>query len=356
MGFIQMAVRRLSLFLVSIASLFLTLAVFELGLRVSYRLIKAPDHTLVHQASSIPGLVYEMAPNRELRLTDGTLIKTNQYGMRDSEPSLQRTESPCRIAALGDSYTFGLKVLAEQAYPKVLERRLRQSAAGKDCPFEVLNFGTSGYSSWDEALMLRYRVVDFDPHVVILGYVLNDPEVDPIQPLHAYFLRRPWWQPYYLRRLVGKAEAIWDERHFGGGDYYVYLHAQGHRKWQSVVDAFSNIRDVTSPRGIKVLVVIFPEVTESFKGKPWSDYPYTAIHQQVSDLAVRNGFRVVDLLEAFSAYPSRDLTFSGADDHPNVAGHEVAARAIEKELLAEPSYFFDLKPHSPSNGLRIASR
>ena len=141
----------------------------------------------------------------------------------------------------------------------------------------------------------------------------------------------------------------------GGGDYYFYLHAQDQRKWQSVVDAFRDIRDVTSPRSIKVLVVIFPEVTESFKGKPWSDYPYTKIHQQVSDLAVRNGFRVVDLLEAFSQYPSRDLTFAGTDDHPNVLGHEVAARAIEKELLADSSYFFDLKPESLANRPRTTS-
>ena len=354
MSFTQAAGRRLSLFLVSVASLILTLVVLELGLRVSHRLIKAP-HTLVHQASSIPGLDYEMAPNRELRLADGTLIKTNRYGMRDSEPSEQRTQSRCRIAALGDSYTFGLNVQVEQAYPKVLERRLRESAAAAECQFEVLNFGTSGYCSWDEALMLRHRVVDFDPHVVTLGYVLNDPEVDPIQPLHTYFIKRPWWQPYDLLRLVGKAETIRDEKRWGGGDYYFYLHAQNQRKWQSVVDAFRDIRDVTAPRSIKVLVVIFPELTESFKGKPWSDYPYRKIHQQVSDLAVRNGFRVVDLLEAFAEYPSQDLVFDGRDDHPNVRGHEVAAQAIEKELLADSSYFFDLKPPSPANRPPITS-
>lgn len=299
----------------------------------------SPRAVIIHRASSIPGLDYEMAPNRELRAGDGTLVKTNQFGMRDYEPASQDSDSPCRIAVLGDSYTFGLGVREEEAYPKVLEKLLRQSPEAALCQFEVLNFGVIGYSSHDEDLVLRYRVVNFHPRVVMIGYVLNDPELGPVEALHRYF-KLPWWQHFRLFHMVAQAKSNWDIKRFGGGDYYVYLHAPGRREWQSVVDAFSDIRDITSRRNIKVLLVIFPELTESFKGKPWKDYPYTKIHQQVLDLAIRNGFRVLDLLQAFSQYPSRDVVLPTFDDHPSVLGHEVAARAIEKELLAESSYFF----------------
>jgi hypothetical protein len=112
------------------------------------------------------------------------------------------------------------------------------------------------------------------------------------------------------------------------------------------------MREVTSYRNIKVVVAIFPELTESFKGKPWTDYPYTNIHQQVSDLALKNGFRVVDLLDSFSKYPSQDVVLGGIDDHPSVLGQEITAAAIEKELLAESSYFFELKPQQLANTLR----
>jgi GDSL-like Lipase/Acylhydrolase family len=336
---------RLPLLLVSFVSLVFALALCEFALRAFHTIHHWGDSPRserpLHQASSIPGLDYEMAPNREL-LIDGRPVKTNQWGMRDTEPSAQETDSHCRIAVLGDSYTWGLGVRAEETYPKLLEKLLRESPAGAECPFEVLNFGVIGYSSYDEALMLRYRAVYFDPQVVVVGYVLNDPEVDPVQPLHAYFVKHVWWQPYGLLHLIRQVETLRDEKRLGGGDYYIYLHAQP-RKWQSVVDAFTDIRDVTSARNIKVLVVIFPELTAPFKGKPWSAYPYMKIHQQVSDLAVRNGFRVVDLRDAFSECPSQDVVFPGGDDHPNVLGHEVAARAIEKELLAESSYFFGLR-------------
>jgi len=345
---------RFSRLLVIVASLLCTLVVLELSLGALHTIRHLgeksgiffgpqPVSRLFHEASSIPGLDYDMTPNREI-VIEGISIKTNQYGMRDSEPSSQSTDSPCRIAALGDSYTFGWGVRAEENYPKVLEKLLRESSAAKECQFEVLNFGVIGYSSYDEDLMLKYRVVNFSPRVVIVGYVLNDPEIDPVQPIHAYFAKPAWWQHSRLFSLVGawvtQVMDNWDRKRLGGGDYYIYLHAPERRKWQSVVDAFSDIREVTSRRNIKVVVVIFPELTESFKGKPWAAYPYTKIHKQVSDLAVSDGFRVVDLLDAFSEYPSQDVVLGGIDDHPSVLGHEVAARAIERELLAESSYYF----------------
>jgi hypothetical protein len=352
------AKRRIPSVLVSVASILLTLILLELALRtvhfIHHRGEKSvvfygpePQSRLFHRVSSIPGLDYEMAPNRQLDLV-GVPVATNQYGMRDSEPSSQTTESPCRIAAIGDSYTFGFGVRAEQAYPKVLEKQLRNSSVARGCQFEVLNFGVIGYSSYDEDLMLKYRVVNFDPRVVIIGYVLNDPEIDPVQPIHAYFAKPAWWQSFRLLSLssawITQIRNDRDRKRLGGGDYYIYLHAPGQRKWQSVIDAFGDIHDVTSRKNIKVLLVIFPELPESFKGKPWTDYPYTKIHQQVSDLAIKNGFRVVDLLDSFSRYPSRDVVLTGNDDHPSVLGHEIAATAIEKELVTESSYFFDVKP------------
>lgn len=337
------------LLLLSLLSVLMTCVGVEIVLRL-FRLAPyrrpehiVPENRLFHQRSAIPGLDYEMAPNREL-VKDGILIRTNQYGMRDTEPSEQKSDSPCRIAAIGDSYTFGWRVATDDSFPKVLEKLLRKSAAGKDCRFEVLNFAVSGYSSYDEALMLRYRVVNFDPHVVIVGYVLNDPEIDPVQPLHSYFARFEWWQYSGILRLIAGARYNWEIKHLGDGDYYKYLHAPGHKKWQSVVDAFRDIREVTAPRNIKVAVVILPELTIDFKGKPWTEYPYRGLHQQVSDLALQNGFRVIDLLPAFSQYPSEDVVFPGGDDHPTKLGHEIAAAAIENELLTEKLYYFESSP------------
>src|SRR5262245_1068570 len=274
--------RAISLLLLSLASVVFTCALLEVGLRVAHEVQEwqnksppsadagamtpiydfsgsDPRSIVIHKASSIPGLTYEMAPNRELTARNGIPIQTNQFGMRDSTSIALKTDSRCRIAVLGDSYTFGLGVRAEETYPKVLEKLLRQSPAAARCQFEVLNFGVVGYSAYDESLVLRYRVVDFNPRVIVIGYVLNDPEIDPtVQTLHRYYSERPWWRQFRIFTLPGDAKTNWDINRLGGGDYYVYLHAPKERKWQSVVDAFRDIRDVAAQHHSTVLVVIFP--------------------------------------------------------------------------------------------------
>jgi lysophospholipase L1-like esterase len=360
-----MTVKRGALLcLVSIGSVVLTLGLLEIGLDIAHAITRCrtppppasynpssepmddfwgsePRSAVIHQPSAIPGLGYEMAPNRELRAGNGIAITTNRFGMRDSEPAEQKSNSPCRIAAIGDSYTLGLGVREEETYAKVLENLLRASRQAAQCPFEVLNFGVVGYSSLDESLVMKYRVVDFDPQVVVIGYVLNDPEIDPTaQTLHRYYAPHPWWRRFRVFRLPGEAKTNWDIYRLGGGDYYAYLHAPGEKNWQSVVDAFADIRQVAAQHHIKVLLVIFPELTVRFKGKPWSEYPYAAIHRQVAELAEKNGFDVLDLLPAFSEHPSQDVALPWTDDHPSPFGYAVAAQAIATKLLGQSAYFF----------------
>ena len=54
----------------------------------------------------------------------------------------------------------------------------------------MLNFGVSGYSSRDEALVFKHKVVDWDLDLLIVQYFFNDPEIDPVQPLQAFFKKR----------------------------------------------------------------------------------------------------------------------------------------------------------------------
>ena len=115
--------RPILLAAVTVGALVLTVALLEGGLRTIHMIhhwrATGPESSLFHQASSIPGLSYDMAPNRHASL-QSLPISTNQYGMRDDEPSSRQTESHCRIVVLGDSYTFGIKLHADQTYPKVL--------------------------------------------------------------------------------------------------------------------------------------------------------------------------------------------------------------------------------------------
>ncbi len=318
------------------ASSLLALAVSEAGLRLfrPVRYLKPPTpvpqdgrRTSLYRRSAVPGLSYEMVPVRDGSF-EGMQVRTNSLGMRGGEPA-PADPSLFRIAALGDSFTFGFGVAEEETYPAVLERILNGSSSARDRRFEVLNLGVVGYNTIDEAVVLEHRALPLDPRVVLLGYVLNDPESDPRQSLHRHFDPPSWWRHSHALRLLHLGWNRVEVYRTGGGDYIRYLHAPQGEKWRGVVDAFRKIGKATRDRGTQVVVAIFPVLPR----EDWGGYPYRDLHARVSEAARAEQFRVVDLLPVFSPVPPRDLRLSPEDDHPGRLAHDLAARALSGEIL-----------------------
>lgn len=316
--------------LFSTSAIFIALVLAELSLRVFHpvhhhkppkKLSNTAWYKLLHRPSSVPGLAYELAPNRK-KYSHGAMIQTNSWGMRDDEPRPKDENSLHRIIVLGDSFTFGFGVPGEYTYPNVLEKLLKKGISSEQ--FEVLNLAVGGYSTRDEALVLKYKGITWNPDLVIIGYCLNDPEIEAVSPLHYYFQKPRWWQHSNLLRLIAKTKILREIKVLGQRDYYKYLHSPQHPKWQSVVKAFKEIAKLAHKRKIPVLLLIFPQTIN----KPWIDYPYQDLHQQVADAAKEECFSVIDLYENYSQYPPETLMIRPGDSHPSLFGHEVAANAI----------------------------
>jgi lysophospholipase L1-like esterase len=322
--------------LMTLSSL-LVLALAEVGLRLfrPVQYLKPPrparpeeQGESLYRPSRVPGLSYEMIPGRDGTF-EGMSVRTNSLGMRGPEPA-PSDPSLFRVAVVGDSFTFGFGVREEETYPSLLARILNQSPAGRRRRFEVLNFGVVGYNTQDEAVVLERKALPLAPRLVIIGYVLNDPEIDPRPSLHKYFDPPVWWRHSHVLRLLHLGWNSIDVWIDGGGDYLRYLHAPGGKKWRSVVAAFGKIGALTRERDTRVLVVVFPMIPT----EEWAGYPYRDLHQQVAQAARAERFEVVDLLPVFLPVPPRDLRVSGEDGHPNALGHDLAARAIGAALLA----------------------
>jgi lysophospholipase L1-like esterase len=308
---------------ITIASLCVGLIVAEVLLRlfIPFNYLKPPQllprdvwRELVNQRSEIPGLDYELRANVE-KLAQDAMVRTNSHGMRDRERSMEKRAGVFRIAVVGDSFTFGFGVENEAAYPSVLERLLNDS--GSNDKYEVLNFGVGGYSTRDEALVVRHRIMQWNPDLIIIGYVSNDPETDPIQAPHAYFHKPAWWQHSHVLRLIARAKNVFDINYYGGGNYVKYLHHYP-LKWQTVVDGFRDMRQVASARNIKVVVAIFPLRTETY--------------EKVRAAAADAGLIPVGMNEGFSAHARNETSLP--DGHPNNLGHRIAAQTIRDALMS----------------------
>ncbi|GJM16954.1 MAG: hypothetical protein DHS20C13_22810 [Thermodesulfobacteriota bacterium] len=286
--------------------------------------------------SPIPGLDYELAPNKDSKALSIS-IRTNSYGMRDDEPVISDSDPARRIVVIGDSFTFGYRVGGEDTYPNVLEKILNEQNGRTR--FEVLNLGVGGYTTRQEAIALKHKGLKWDPELIIIGYVLNDPEIDSLQPLPAFFNETKWWQHVNIFRLIAKFKQIYDVKMLGGGDYYIYLH-KDERKWQSVVSGFESIKNAAKEKNIPVLLIIFPTIdNEGLRVKDgfWDSYKYKDLHNKVENIADENGFYVIDLYDYYSNYPPQDLVSTPTDNHPNELGHRIAGEAILEWILGNES-------------------
>lgn len=315
-----------------IASVAVVLLMAEAGFRLfrPVQYLKPPSSVpleerreTLYRRSRVPGLSYEMIPGRNGTF-EGMQVRTNSFGMRGGEPAPDATPGLFRILVLGDSFTFGFGVAEEEAYPAVLMKILNDRLPPTGGRYEVLNLGVLGYSTRDEAIRLAHVSPSLHPKGVILGYVLNDPEIDPRPSLHKVFDRPSWWRRSHVLRLLHLAGNTLEVWRFGGGDYLRYLHAPGREKWQSVVDGFAAVRDLAARGDFRVMVVIFPMIPE----RDWGGYSYTDLHRRVGEAAAACGFEVVDLLEPFSKQSPAQLRVSTGDGHPTALGHRLAAEAI----------------------------
>jgi len=113
-------------------------------------------------------------------------IALNGDGYRSAPMARAKRSGAVRIACIGDSWTFGMNVNQDQTYPSRLEAYLRNREPSAD--FDVMNFGVLGYSSFQGLQLLKLRVLDFRPDVLVIGFGMNDSEVagyrdrDMVQP------------------------------------------------------------------------------------------------------------------------------------------------------------------------------
>ncbi len=149
-------------------SLFISLCVMEVALRIWDPPIAKPEMGQVHRASSIFG--WELIPGAAGVGSLGERYQINSAGFRDIEHSLEKEAGVPRIMVIGGSFTFGMGVNLEDTYPKQLERVLNSTK--RRC--EVMNCGVVAYNMWQHYEMLKKKVLPYRPDLVILTITADD--------------------------------------------------------------------------------------------------------------------------------------------------------------------------------------
>lgn len=138
---------------------------------------------------------FSLRPNAEgwWRKEGLTYIRINSQGLRDREHAIAKPRNTIRIAVLGDSFAEAFQVPMDKAFWSVMEQRIQECGAtsGKEAmpaatKVEVVNFGVSGFSTARELILLRQRVWQYSPDIVLLLVTTGNDVRDNSRALDSY--------------------------------------------------------------------------------------------------------------------------------------------------------------------------
>ena len=249
---------------------------------------------------------------------------------------IDKQEGTFRVVAVGDSFTWGDGVHASDAWPDRLETRVRALGIGH---FEVWNWSRRGWNTEAQWRSLQRRILELEPDLILLGYMLNDPQprsgkhdraafgLQPRQPASA-----PGRWIHGHSQLFQRVYDGLENRRIHGrfADYYTYLHSAENPSREAQEEALRSWAGRTQELGIPMVVVVFPVFTTEMG----DSYPYGEVHELVIEQVERLGLRGLDLQPVYSeVQPVRLPVEPFLDRHPNELAHRMAADAILEFLL-----------------------
>lgn len=263
--------------------------------------------------SSNPVLLWEYRPYSE---RDG--ITTNRYGFRDLDYDLTtKPDDMLRIAFAGDSVTFGNGVELEETFV----HQLNVEASQLDLPYQVqaLNFGTDGYNTPQIYELIRTKILQHSPDIVVYAMCMNDFDFDQASGDKILYFRKP--QSFFLM-YAEKAH-----RKLVGGDFHDYFFKKNK---DEVYETILRMRTMVEEEGMEFQVVLLPIFSGTFQ-----TYPIENMHHEIGIFLSENDIEYLDLLNAFKDSGEMPWYFASGVWHPNPIGHQFIAQQLSTWLFSD---------------------
>jgi HEAT repeat protein len=238
----------------------------------------------------------------------------NREGLRDRTRPEEKPAGVWRVAVLGDSVTLGADLRPYEAYPQLLEARLR--AAGRH--IEVMNVALWGWSTRQERIAYERIARRYHPDQVLLAVCLND-----IPELQNNLTRPPPWlaalhqRSALARRIVNAPGREIDsvERLFDQKDSPRVREAMAR-----FFDEVRALRRAAETDGATFGLIVFP-----FRFQVEAQAPSPAVQQAIAAFCKTESLKCLDMLPTLA--PTGPAAFLDYD-HLSVSGAALTADAI----------------------------
>jgi hypothetical protein len=199
----------------------------------------------------------------------------------------------------------------------------------------------SGLNTPQEIHILDMEGMKYAPDIVVVNFILND--CDFFNEFHAAerfhkkkdekigllgditidpHLKR-WLKSsalvYFVKGRMEYLQGVITSKE--EKNYYLSLwdNPECHKR---ILAGFESLQILQQQHGFGVHVLLWPLLIN------YEHYEFSFIHEWVTQMAEQKGFKVLDLLPAYSSKWYRDLQVTAEDNvHPNGEGHRLSARA-----------------------------
>lgn len=255
---------------------------------------------------------------------------------RDPAFTLEAKADAFRIVVVGDSFAWGDGVHYEDAFPAKLESRLNEATPG--VVFEVINWSRPGWNTARQVRSLEENLEELRPHLLVLGFVLNDPEPTAREELNQLLSpverRSPatgisTWM-FAKSRLYALIWTRLENRRTHRELSSFYRNLFSGESWETCRRALKRMRNLARKQEVRMVMTVFPVFDSPMDER----YLYTDLHRQVSEEGASLRMPVLDLLDIYAGMDTRRLAVVPfSDPHPSEIAHRVAADAISDFLI-----------------------
>ena len=201
--------------------------------------------SILHKYSDNEWLIYDLKPSFKV-VSHGISFSTNSHGQRDVEYSMKKPPNTFRVAVIGDSVGFGWRIPQETVFTEVSEKTLNSEFAGKP-KVEIINFSVIGYNSEQELIVLREKVLNYSPDMVVYAFCYND---DSFLDGYAELSRQS--SPYSLGSAINSKLVSWVL------DRLENANKRSWSSWDQVEKLFHALKEGSLKHSFKAVVFIAP--------------------------------------------------------------------------------------------------
>jgi lysophospholipase L1-like esterase len=192
----------------SLLTVLIGFATLDTAYRLVRKAIRPPGQEAIFEPDPVLGRRHvknAQAVVLEWSKTTPNRVSINGFGFRGPTPrTLEKPHDMIRVIVQGGSTTEDIFVDDGQTWPEQLQEKL--NAGLKTDRIEVINMGTSGYTSWNCVKDLKLNGLHLKPDVVIAYHGVNDfrktmAKLNELEPIEAY-VKYEERQTCWLSRLL----------------------------------------------------------------------------------------------------------------------------------------------------------